>query len=186
MVSTGDFKVEIGGTQETAGTQVFTATDSTLGFASYAPVVIDVSAFAGGTHLLRFEAISSASGTGPLDSYDVDAISLDNPPSAPSTPAQRCNGQLATIAGTSGNDILVGTTHRDVVASLGGNDRVSGLAGNDLICGGAGKDKLRGGKGKDKLLGQKGRDTLRGGGGKDLCKGGKGKDSAACEKERSI
>jgi hypothetical protein len=179
-LSTGDLKVEID------GTQVFAATDSTPGFASYAPVSIDVSAFAGGTHVLRFEGTSANTGTGQLDSFDIDAISLADQPPAPPPAMPKCNGRLATIAGTAGNDSLVGTPHRDVIASLGGNDSVSGFAGNDLICGGAGRDTLRGGKGRDVLLGQKGRDTLKGGGGKDFCRGGAGKDSAACETERSL
>jgi Ca2+-binding RTX toxin-like protein len=98
-----------------------------------------------------------------------------------------CKGIPATLAGTSGSDVLSGTPARDVIVGLAGNDKLGGLAGNDLICGGAGKDSLKGGKGKDTLLGQKGRDTLKGAGGKDLCKGGMGKDTASkCEVEKSI
>jgi Ca2+-binding RTX toxin-like protein len=190
MNSAGEFTVQID------GTQVFAATDSTPGFTSYAPVAIDVSAFAGSSRLLRFEGASNPSGTGPTDSYDVDEISLGEPSSVPSASAQRCKGQLATIAGTSGNDTLVGTANRDVIATLAGNDKVSGLAGKDLICGGTGKDKLKGGPGNDFLSGQKGKDTLKGGPGKDklsgkkgkdLCVGGPGMDKAkGCETTKSI
>jgi hypothetical protein len=66
----GEFKVEVG------GTQVFGVTDATGGFASYAPVSIDLSALAGTTPLLHFEGISSQMPVGALDSFDVDDISL--------------------------------------------------------------------------------------------------------------
>jgi hypothetical protein len=53
-------------------------------------------------------------------------------------PSTTCEGQTATIVGTSGNDNnIVGTSGRDVIAALGGNDRVRSLGGNDLVCGGA-------------------------------------------------
>jgi Ca2+-binding RTX toxin-like protein len=102
------------------------------------------------------------------------------------SPPTLCRGQLATIVGTPGNDVLLGTAGPDVIASLGGRDTVSGLGGSDLICGGLGKDKLNGGAGKDTLLGEAGKDTLKGGGAKDVCKGGKGNDSATCEVEKSV
>lgn len=67
---TGEFKVEVG------GTQVFAATDTTAGFAGYAPVTIDLSSLAGTAPLLRLEAFSSQLAIGALDSFDVDDISL--------------------------------------------------------------------------------------------------------------
>ena len=48
---TGEFKVEVG------GTQVFAATDTTPGFAAYAPVTIDVSSFAGTTPLAQARGV---------------------------------------------------------------------------------------------------------------------------------
>jgi hypothetical protein len=67
---TGEFKVQV------AGTQVFAVTDTTGGFASYAPVSIDLSALAGTTPLVHFEGISGQVPIGALDSFDVDDISL--------------------------------------------------------------------------------------------------------------
>ena len=67
---TGQFKVEMG------GTQVFAVTDVTSGFAAYAPVSIDVSSFAGTTSVLRLEGFSSHDQIGALNSFDVDDISL--------------------------------------------------------------------------------------------------------------
>jgi Ca2+-binding RTX toxin-like protein len=98
------------------------------------------------------------------------------PPSGPGAAPPTCNGIPATIAGTSGNDLLSGTPGRDVIVGLAGNDKLSGLAGNDLICGGKGKDTLKGGNGKDTLKGGKGKDTIKGGAGKDKLIGGAGKD----------
>ena len=67
---TGEFKVEVG------GTQVFAATDTAPGFAAYAPVTIDVSSFVGTTPLLRLEAFSAYDQIGALNSFDVDDVSL--------------------------------------------------------------------------------------------------------------
>ena len=67
---TGEFKVEVG------GTQVFSATDTAPGFAAYAPVTIDVSSFVGTTPLLRLEAFSAYDQIGALNSFDVDDVSL--------------------------------------------------------------------------------------------------------------
>ena len=67
---TGEFKVEVG------GTQVFAAADTTPGFGAYAPVTIDVSSFAGTTPPLRLEAFSAHDQIGALNSFDVDDISL--------------------------------------------------------------------------------------------------------------
>ena len=59
------------------GTEVFTVTDASPGFSSYAPVTVDLSGFAGTTQRFRFEGSSARDPVGPLDSYDIDAISLD-------------------------------------------------------------------------------------------------------------
>ncbi len=67
---TGEFTVEAD------GAQVFAATDLAPGFASYAPVTIDLSSLAGGSPLLRFEGFSSQDPVGALDSFDIDDISL--------------------------------------------------------------------------------------------------------------
>jgi hypothetical protein len=69
-VPAGTFNVNVG------GTEVFGATDVTVGFAAYAPVTIDLSSFAGTTPLVAFEGVSSAGPVGALDSFDVDDVSL--------------------------------------------------------------------------------------------------------------
>ena len=79
-----------------------------------------------------------------------------------------CNGAVATIVGTPGDDVLTGTTGADVIAALEGDDRVEALAGNDFVCGGEGTDPLIGGDGADSL-----RDGLSGG----VIRGGAGNDS---------
>jgi hypothetical protein len=177
---TGQFKVEVG------GTQVFAATDATPGFAAYAPVTIDLSSLAGTSPLLKLEGISSRMPVGPLDSFDVDAVSLTTVDPA-ARPAAPCAGRTPTAVGTAGADKMTGTSAADVIDALGGNDTVKALGGADVVCGGPGKDILKGGGGKDKLLGQQGKDTLKGGGGRDTCKGAQGLDTAsACEIKRSI
>lgn len=64
-----------------------------------------------------------------------------------------CEGQVATIVGTSGDDRITGTRGRDVVVGLRGNDRIDGLGGRDVICGNGGADDLLGGRGSDQLHG---------------------------------
>lgn len=96
-----------------------------------------------------------------------------------------CEGEVATLVGTTGADVLTGTAQRDVIAGLGGDDRIEGRGGNDLICAGPGDDLVRGGPGRDRVLGEAGDDFLygeagddflAGGGGDDLVEGGYGSD----------
>ena len=95
----------------------------------------------------------------------------------PIAPAQdQCQGETATIMGTSGDDVLRGTPGRDVIMGLGGNDRIFGLGGNDLICGGAGRDYIAGGDGGDLIYGGSGRDVIRGNRGFDTIYGEAGSD----------
>jgi Ca2+-binding RTX toxin-like protein len=125
-----------------------------------------------------------------------DAIVWDcNPQQNPQQPVAMCQGQAATLVGTTGSDVLTGTNGKDVIAGLGGNDRIAGLGGNDRICAGGGNDKANGGGGNDRIRGQAGndrlkgaggRDNLRGGGGTDRCNGGPGTDKGNCESETSI
>lgn len=65
--------------------------------------------------------------------------------------APACDGEPATIVGTTGDDVLVGTPGRDVIVGLAGNDVIRGRGGDDLLCGDAGRDVLRGGPGGDRL-----------------------------------
>ena len=59
----------------------------------------------------------------------------------------KCNGQVATILGTNGSEIIRGTRGDDIIQAKGGADVVFGLGGNDTVCGGGGRDDLRGGAG---------------------------------------
>jgi len=99
--------------------------------------------------------------------------------------AVSCRGVAASIAGTTGDDVLLGTPGPDVIAGLGGNDRIVGRAGRDLVCAGGGADyigagsaadRVFAGAGADRLLGRGGLDLLKGSAGNDVLKGGRGDD----------
>jgi Tol biopolymer transport system component len=105
-----------------------------------------------------------------------------------------CQGRVATIVGTPGDDVIKGTNGddviiggdgndiirgrrgHDVICGQGGNDKLVGRAGRDILVGGNGDDILNGGKGRDRLFGGKGDDRLSGGKGRDTLKGGKDND----------
>jgi len=80
-----------------------------------------------------------------------------------------CFGRVATVFGTSGDDVIDGTAKPDIIVGLGGNDRIRGLGGNDFICGGSGRDRIEGAGGNDKLDGGLDSDTLIGGADRDTC-----------------
>jgi VCBS repeat-containing protein len=103
-------------------------------------------------------------------------VSLDGNGEPPPVAPQMCEGVLATIVGTAGDDIIVGTPGTDVIVGLGGNDRINGVGGHDHICGGDGNDLLQGGSGRDRLVGGEGLDRLYGGSGIDRLYGGPGND----------
>jgi Ca2+-binding RTX toxin-like protein len=92
----------------------------------------------------------------------------------PETP--RCGGQLATIIGTDGDDVLHGTPERDVIWGGRGDDVIHGAGGNDVICGGPGDDVIYGERGNDRIFGGPGEDRLYGGHGDDRILGGGGGD----------
>lgn len=87
---------------------------------------------------------------------------------------------MATITGTSGNDII---TPSQVSAGVIGGipsdepDTTNGQAGNDLIDGGGGNDTLNGGAGDDQVFGGAGNDTLVASLGTDTLNGGDGDDT---------
>jgi len=90
-----------------------------------------------------------------------------------------CGGEVATIVGTAGADVLTGTEGRDVIVGLAGPDRIDGGGGDDVLCGGDGADRLAGGEGDDRLLaGAALRVVDRGGDGfrPDVLEGGPGDD----------
>jgi RTX calcium-binding nonapeptide repeat (4 copies) len=63
---------------------------------------------------------------------------------APASAAPGCFEDLATIVGTSGDDIIVGTPGRDVIVAGAGDDRVRARGGRDVICGNRGADFISG------------------------------------------
>ena len=81
-------------------------------------------------------------------------------PAGADEPTVFCDGKLATIIGTAGNDNLTGTDADDVIVGLGGKDKLNGGSGNDTICGFDGADIIVGGPGDDVLLGGRGSDWL--------------------------
>lgn len=110
-------------------------------------------------------------------------------------PPRRCQGKVATIVGTAGDDVLVGTDRRDVIWAGPGNDTIEAGLGSDVICagpgddivfggrgndsirGGPGDDLLYGGHGDDQIYGEDGDDFIHGGLGIDVLKGGRGNDT---------
>jgi Ca2+-binding RTX toxin-like protein len=94
---------------------------------------------------------------------------------APEEEDPRCRGRLATIVGTSGDDVLHGTPSRDVIWGGEGDDTIHGSLGNDLLCGGPGADVVHGGRGNDVVDGGAGDgDQVIGDLGDDKVLGGNG------------
>lgn len=84
-VSAGAFTAQIN------GTPVYAAGGATPGHSAYAPVTVDISAFAGGLRTLKFENLNVTS-NGSTDSFNVDNVSIIDtpPPPAATTPAKKC------------------------------------------------------------------------------------------------
>jgi len=121
--------------------------------------------------ILTALVLSMSSSIIPLTSIiTLPAASAQSPPT--------CEGQTATIVGTSRGETIVGTAGNDVIAALAGNDIVNGNAGDDIICGGSGNDQLNGGDGNDRLIGESGDDELNGDSGTDQLVGSSGTDKA--------
>src|SRR3989304_7137788 len=84
------------------------------------------------------------------------------------TPANailNCDGFVATIIGTSGDDLIDGTPEDNVIMGLDGNDIINGNGGNDIVCSGSGSDVVTTGSGNDYLHGEGGADTFHAGDG---------------------
>ena len=99
----------------------------------------------------------------------------DNANCAPPSPT--CRGQVATIVGTTGDDVIDGTEGNDVIVSRDGDDWIDGLAGDDVICADDGNDVVDGGVGTDQIFGGNGADTIDGGENNDVLDGGPGDDT---------
>ncbi|MDJ0961426.1 MAG: M66 family metalloprotease [Acidimicrobiia bacterium] len=114
----------------------------------------------------------------------VAALLIAVPAVAEASPM--CDGQVATIVGTSGDDVLVGTLGNDVIVGKGGNDLIKGKGGDDIICANGGNDEINGGPGADRIFagngddlvyGKYGNDLIEGNAGDDDLRGGPGKDT---------
>ncbi len=88
----------------------------------------------------------------------------------------RCRASVATITGTSGDDVIAGTPGDDVIIAGSGDDVVSGAGGNDVICGGGGEDTINGNGNDDTLVGGSGSDAIAGNDGEDTVFGSEGDD----------
>jgi Ca2+-binding RTX toxin-like protein len=92
-------------------------------------------------------------------------------------PVATCEGEPATIVGTSGDDDLIGTEDTDIILGLEGNDEIRGLGGDDILCGDDGNDVMEGGFGDDEMFGAAGNDNMDGDAGDDVMEGGFGIDT---------
>jgi Ca2+-binding RTX toxin-like protein len=108
-----------------------------------------------------------------------------------------CDGQVATIVGTSASETIYGTVESDVIFAGGGDDIVFGGPpppedhwygdqGDDRICGGLGNDSITGDAGRDRLIGGAGNDSIIGGPLYDYLFGGGGADYLEDDDEGGI
>src|SRR5204863_3348676 len=72
---TGTFDVRLG------GAQIYSETDADAGAGNYRRITLDVSSFAGGARVLRFEGHTTTAAPGVV--FDVDDVSLDAPEPPP-------------------------------------------------------------------------------------------------------
>ena len=112
----------------------------------------------------------------PTTTAPVTTTTVPQSLNEPSTTVHTCNGLVATIVGTDGNDTLTGTSGADVIVGLEGNDTIIGLEGNDTICGNEGADDISGGYGEDYIDAGTGHDEVRGNQDDDVLIGNRGDD----------
>ncbi|MCI4061335.1 hypothetical protein MRQ36_01600 [Micromonospora sp. R77] len=120
------------------------------------------------TDVLTGELDLAALGAAPGDRIEVRYGYGDFTRHAGFTVVHGCDGRVATVVGTEGDDLLRGTAGADVIVGLGGNDVLLGLDGDDVICGGAGNDVINGNDGDDRLFGGPGTDVVNGNDGDDV------------------
>jgi RTX calcium-binding nonapeptide repeat (4 copies) len=117
----------------------------------------------------------------PIESPVAPIPSPRPPNQSPGGPIEvgkvKCQGEKATIIGTSGDDELTGTFGSDVIAGLGGNDAIRAGDGSDTVCGGPGDDRIYGSWGDDSIDGNSGNDEINGVYGGDTIDGGSGSDT---------
>jgi FtsP/CotA-like multicopper oxidase with cupredoxin domain len=141
---------------------------------------VDLAVSGGNTYYYQVAAFNAG---GPSAYSNIASATIPVPPPPTPTPTPpptpTCNGLVATIVGTPGDDVLTGGNGADVIQGLGGNDTITGAGGNDTLCGGDGNDTVNGNNGNDWVFGELGDDILSGGGGNDMLDGGDGNDALA-------
>jgi Ca2+-binding RTX toxin-like protein len=85
-------------------------------------------------------------------------------------------GSATTLSGGDGDDRLEGNTTSDILYGDNGNDILIASGGRDFLYGGNGNDLLDGGSGQDDLYGGAGDDILEGGADADALRGEAGFD----------
>lgn len=106
--------------------------------------------------------ISIDGGTPGIDNaYGNGLLTLPNPGALGAWDrVPQCNGTLATIIGSEGDDVLVGTPGNDVFFAAGGNDILNGRGGDDILCAGHGDDFIDSGEGNNSIFAGPGNDTI--------------------------
>ena len=113
----------------------------------------------------------------PTPTLSPTATPTRTPTPTPSPP--RCQGRIATIVGTSGDDELIGTDGPDVIVAGAGRDVIRAGRGADVICAGRGADRIYAGRGADSVIAGPGADRVFGGSGRDRIWGRTGNDRVA-------
>ncbi len=114
----------------------------------------------------------SADCSGTIAAGETKTCTVTNNDTAP-----MCNGLVATIVGTPGNNVLIGSKKNDVIVGNGGNDVVVGGGGNDSICLGDGNDIVLTSSGNDTIDAGGGRNIINAGGGNNNVSTGNGNDA---------
>jgi serine protease len=91
----------------------------------------------------------------------------------------RCQGELATVFGSTGNDVLSGTGADDVIFGGSGSDVIRAKDREDLICAGSGSDRINAESGDDEIYAGDGADLVQGSAGNDRLFGNEGDDELA-------
>lgn len=84
-----------------------------------------------------------------------------------------------SLNGNSGNDTITGGPFGDGIGGGSGNDSINARGGDDTVDGDTGDDTVTGGTGPDRLLGDDGDDRLFGNSGRDRIRGQNGNDGIA-------
>lgn len=119
----------------------------------------------------HIDTVSYEGRTGNVDA-DLDGIADDGE----AWEGDRILGDVESIEGGHGNDVLTGSQRSNYLVGGAGDDLLRGLRGHDQLEGGTGEDRLHGGVGIDGLRGNAGNDIVIGGLGADRMAGGAGVD----------